>query len=530
MGDTESFGRLLQKRRKLLDMTQEQLAQKANCSVSAIRKIESEVRRPSREIAELLAESLDVPSADRHAFVQIARGLRSGRDTQIAVINPATFTDHRRHSRISNLPVPATPLVGRAHELAEIGHLLQEPNCRLISITGRGGVGKTRLAIAAALLNQKVFTDGVHFISVLLVKSTGQLVTTIADSVGFAFFGQADPTKQLFNFLSGKNLLLILDSFEHLLLSTDFISDLLVYAPEIKLMLTSYERINFQGEWVYEINGLSVPATGDEDNLKEYYSVSLFIQSAARARPGFVLKPEDHQAVAKICQLLEGLPLGIVLAASWVRLLSCQEIAREIEKNLDFVATTARDLPERHRSLRAIFNHSWSLLSPEERHVLTRMSVFQGSFTREAAEKIVGANLNLLLALTDKSIFCRTGDNRFELHNLIQQYARTQLLNSSEEYIRIHDLLCRYYCNWLKSLETKIKGRDQADVLSEISTEIDNIRLAWDWAIKRYRIADVKKAARCLSWYYQLRGLFVEWKAIGEVLNQLGLEPANNKS
>jgi predicted ATPase/DNA-binding XRE family transcriptional regulator len=514
MGVPESFGKLLQIRRKSLDMTQKELAQRTSCSVSAIRKLEAETRRPSREIAELLAESLDIPKQERQVFIQLARGIGHNREDLLVTFNKSTIKEYRRHGRIANLPVPATPLIGRSHELAEISHLLQDPNCRLISLIGRGGVGKTRLAIAAALINQKSFEDGVYFVSLMPVKSTDLLITTIAEVLGFEFYGQEDPQKELRNFLSDKNFLLVLDNFERLIPAADLISGFLIHAPLIKIMITSNERLNIQGEWVSEIDGLTVPPTGNFEDLKDYSSVNLFVQSAARARPGFSLKPEDHQAIARICQLLEGLPLGIELAASWVRLLTCQEIAREIEHDLDFVTTSARDLPARHRSLRAVFDHSWGMLTTEERNTLARMSVFRGAFKREASEQVAGASLSILLALIDKSIFCRAGDNRFEIHNLIQQYAHDHLQNDEDENYRIHNLHCLYYSNWLNNLENKIKGPEQSSILAELRAEIDNIRLAWDWAVTHHHISEIRKAVRCLSWYYELMGWFVEGEIV----------------
>ena len=243
--------------------------------------------------------------------------------------------------------------------------------------------------------------------------------------------------------------MLLLDNLEHLLpppqplplqeQGVEVITALLQHAPAIKLLTTSRERLKVQGEWVFEIGGLPVPPGDQTDELEDYSATLLFLQSAQRAQVGLVLPVEERRAVARLCRLVEGMPLGIELAAAWVQTLSCQEIAQETERSLDFLAVSARDVPDRHRSIRAVFDHSWKLLSAEEQQVMRRLSVFRGGFRREAAEAVAEATLPLLSALIDKSLLRRTAANRYDLHELVRQYAEAKLQDIPQEFETTRD-------------------------------------------------------------------------------------------
>ena len=330
-----------------------------------------------------------------------------------------------------NLPAQATAFVGRTAELAEIADRLRDdPACRLLNIIGPGGIGKTRLALEAAHRHLDEFNDGVYFVPLAPLAAAHLIAPAIAQTLSLPSQRQADPRTQLLSYLGDKHVLLVIDNFEHLLDGTDLIADILTTAPQVKVLVTSRERLHLQWEWIVEIRGLDYPTDPADPLALETAAVQLFAQTARRMDTRFALEA-DQAEVIRICQLMEGTPLGIELAAAWVRVMTCQEIAAQIERNLDLLATTAADRPERHRSLRAAFEYSWDLLSPVEQKAFKKLAVFQGGFRREAAEKVAGAPLSLLFTLVDKSLLRRANAGRFEMHSLLRQYI-TEKLNAGQ--------------------------------------------------------------------------------------------------
>src|SRR5262249_45381113 len=322
----------------------------------------------------ILACDLDVgPAAETTALYERIR------DSEPRTENPEPRTEQSRHTP---LPLPPTPLIGRESELAELGALLENPAYRLITIVGPGGIGKTRLALASATDQIDAFAHRVYFVPLAPLRSSEFLVPAIADALGLAFSGREDPRAQLLNYLRGKELLLVLDNFDHLLEGAELLVDILRRATAVSILVTSRERLNLQGEWVFDIAGLQVPAADQIDGVEGYSAVALFLQRAHKVHARFTFGAAEKRAVARICRLVEGMPLGIELAAAWVRALSCAEIAQEIEQSLGFLTTSLRDVPERHRSLLAVFDHSWRLLSADERGVFRKLSVFRGGFGR----------------------------------------------------------------------------------------------------------------------------------------------------
>jgi predicted ATPase/DNA-binding XRE family transcriptional regulator len=498
-----SFGAWIQQRRKALDLTQDELARRVGCSPSAIRKIESDERRPSRQVAELLAEHLRIPPDQREVFLQVARAqLRVERLASPALID--------RPVPIHHLPVPPTPLVGREPELAALERLLLDPQCRLLTLLGPGGIGKTRLAIEAASRHQALYPDGACFVSLAPLSSSELMVPAIADALGFAFQGQIEPRVQLLNILRDRQALLVLDNVEHLLDGVGLFAEMLERAPKVNLLVTSRERLNLHGEWTFEVQGLPVPPIDQAGQADEYSAIALFVQSARRAQAGFELSAEERASATRICQLVEGMPLGIELAAAWVPVLSCREIAREIERGLDFLATSLRDVPERQRSLRAAFEHSWRLLSVDERDVLRRLGVIQGGFDRAAAEQVAGATLPLLSALVAKSLIRRTQDGRYDLHEVIRQYALARLDEDESCRVEPRDRHSEYYLYLAAGYERKLKSASQRSAMRDMTLELDNIRAAWEWAIKRGKPESIGRAVRSFGWYFEVAGLIYD--------------------
>ena len=509
-----SFGDWVKRRRKALDLTQQELAKKVGCSVSLIFKMESDERRPSRQIAELLAKHLEIDPGQQELFLKVARQEKSVEELEppspLSRSGPAPTS----HPVSANLPVPLTSIIGREHELRAIIQQIQDPACRLLTLTGPGGVGKTRLALEVAHRLNEAFKNGVHFVSLVGTSSSEFIVPAIAEAVGFDFSGATELKVQLFNHFKEQHMLLILDNLEHLLGGIELLDELLEYAPGIKLLTTSREQLNLRAEWVFEVQGLPVSSHIELDDLESNSAAALFIQRARQADVNFTPSAENLPSITRICQLVDGLPLGLELAATWVRMMSLREVAREIERSMDFLTTTARDAPPRHRSMRAVFDYSWNLLSAEERQVMRRLSVFRGGFTRAAAEKVARATLPLLSALLDKSLVRRNESGRYDLHELLRQYANAQLRAEEHEEQAVCGGHAEFYLSLLEARKPMLQSRRQRDALAELSAETDNIRAAWDEAVSSRRLDLLRRAAWSLWYMYELRTYFQEGEAL----------------
>lgn len=413
----------------------------------------------------------------------------------------------------NNLPIQPTPFVGREPEITELGKLLADSSCSLLTLTGPGGVGKTRLSLQVAAENVEAFPDGVYFVPLAPVSSQDLLVSTMSEPLGLTFYGQQDPRGQLLKYLSGKKMLLVLDNFEHLLEGAELIADILTGASHVKILATSRERLNLQGEWLFEVGGMDFPKNGEAADLGTYSAVELFVQSARRVVSRFSLSETEAPSVSRICQLMEGMPLGIELASAWVRVLSCQEIAQEIEASLDFLESSLRNVPERHRSLRAVFEYSWGFLSEQERQVFSRLSVFRGGFSREAAQAVAGASLRVMASLMDKSLLRRNASGRYELQELLRQYAGQKLAENPQAQEEAHELHCSYYIEFVHNMQKDLFGSGQVQVLDEIRRKIENIQVAWAWAANRRKVMEINRVLHSLYRFYERRSWYLEGEA-----------------
>jgi len=318
---------------------------------------------------------------------------------------------------VFELPTTLTPFIGRESELMALSNVLTDPTARLITLVGMGGMGKTRLAIEAATRSRDVFKNGVAFIALASIHPSATteiaLARAIASTLRLTVSRSDDTIDDLLGALRHSNMLLILDTFEHLNGADAilFIDKLLQAAPHVKLLVTSREALEAPGEWRCDIHGLGGDAR------------TLFVQCAQRVHANMRLGIDDERAIQRICDLVGGMPLGVELAASWTRTLSCAEIAEEIETGLAFLSANTRQIPERHRSITAVLNHTWSMLTDTERHALTRLAQFRRGFTREAATSVAGTTLSLLSALVNRTLVRRVDARRYDLHELIRQFA-----------------------------------------------------------------------------------------------------------
>ncbi len=512
------FGDWLKRRRQSLDLTQAELAEAAGCSVFALRKIEAGERRPSKQLAGLLADALRVPSEQTAAFVTAARG-ESGLERLGLPGQTAAETAPPPAPRLRNWPPCPTPLVGREQELASLARLLADPLCRLLTLIGPGGIGKTRLAVEAGARAAAAFADGVCFIPLAPVATPAAVIPALAEALALPLRGQVEPRRQLLDYLAGKQALLVVDNLEHLLAAVGLLADILAHAPRVKLIATSRERLNLQSEYVFVTQGLPVPPPDRLHRAHDYDAIRLFDQAARRAGAELALAGEELAAAAQVCRTVEGMPLGIELAAAWTPLLSCQEIAAEIQRGLDFLATGLRDLPERQRSLRAVFDHSWRLLDDEERAVLARLSIFQGGFERRAAQEVAGADLPVLLALASKSLIRRAESGRYDLHEVVRQYAFSHL-SRTPEHAETCDRHSRFYLALLRDQDAALRG--QGPARRSLTDESDNLRAAWDWAVQRSLFPALAPALRGFAYLFELSGWLDEGVARLEAVIQAG--------
>jgi predicted ATPase/DNA-binding XRE family transcriptional regulator len=531
--DRWSFGTLLRRARKARDLTQEALAEQVYCAADTIKKIEAGTRRPSRQLAAQIAIGLNLHGAEYTAFLAAARA---------AVDEATATTQHLSSDPIAsaqpapkhNLPSLPTPFVGRAQELVALRQLLGDSDARLITLVGPGGIGKTRLTIEAAQTQLEAFADGVYFVPLAALDDPDLMVTPIAEALGVSLHvrnhreksmvdGQQD---QLVAYLRQKHMLLVLDNLEHLVGGLHLLSTILRTAPGVKILATARERLNLHSETLFALGGMVISeraaGTGAEDT-EVADAVRLFADCARRVYPSFALIADNMSDVVTICRLVEGMPLGIELAAAWVGVLTPAEIAAEIQANLDFLSSSLYDVPERQRSIRSIFQSSWDKLSPTERAAFAQLSVFQGTFTRDAAQWVTGASLQTLLALVQKSLVQPGVNGRYHVHELLRQFAAEQLAAVPADEAAVRERHCAYYVGLLAEQETEINGPRQGEALAAIEQEIYNVRAAWKWAIAHRHLEYIDQAMESLCEFYRMRGHFDEaWATFGPAAKALG--------
>ncbi|MBN2047991.1 MAG: NACHT domain-containing protein [Anaerolineaceae bacterium] len=412
--------------------------------------------------------------------------------------------------RLHNFPPTHTNFVGREQEIKKVIELLRDPNCTLLNIVGQGGVGKTRLAIEIARTVAPDYRDGVYFVPLEALNTTHFFATKVAEILGIQISSSNASRSQLMQGLENKQVLIILDNVEQLTSINHFLRALLERVPTIKLLLTSRNRLNLHSEWVYTIEGLPYPLTTEEQaqDPASFPAVNLFIQNMHRILSSFDRpSPDELGDIVRICQLVGGLPLAIELAASWTPVLNFHEISNEIDKSIDFLRTSYDDLPERHRNLRAVFDYSWEMLTPNERQVFEKLAIFPGGFKRDIAGVVADADLNSLVALMQKSFVDRSAKSgRYYIHPLLKQYANEQRLkewkNQPDKESEFRTQYCRYYLQFVKERFLSMVDHQKYLELSEVHYELPNVRQAWNEALTHRLYNDMINAAPGMTHYF----------------------------
>lgn len=485
------FGRWLRQQRKRLDLSQSALAERARCSSDTIQKIETGTRRPSREVAALLADALAVPLDERPAFIHFARGKTETSDEHSSHAAPAAL----------HLPIQLTVLIGREDDVAQVTGLLQRPEIRLLTLVGPPGIGKTRLAIQVASTLAEHFGRQVCFVALATVEDPDLVLARIAQALDIKEVAGRPLSESLMQWLRSNPILLLLDNFEQVLDATPALLDLLGACPRLNVLITSREALHVPGEWQYPMPLLATPGTDARQSslsmahVAGYSAVRLFIERAMAVRPTFAITEQNAAVVAAICDRLEGLPLAIELAAARVSLLSLDELLSNIDNMLTLLSGGARFLPPRQRTLRGAIDWSYRLLSEEEQQVFTRLGTFVGGWTVDGAATImrVGpatahpqteAILNILASLTNKSLVQQLattdGESRFVMLEVMRQYANERL-HASGELVAVRCAHADYYLALVEAAMPELLQGDQARWLQRLEDEHHNIRAALGW-------------------------------------------------
>ncbi|MEO0560840.1 MAG: protein kinase [Chloroflexota bacterium] len=433
-----------------------------------------------------------------------------------------------------NFPVQATPFVGRVREVKEISELVTANNTRMVTLVGPGGTGKTRVAVAVAEQLRHEFPDGVYFVPLASLESSSMIPMKIAEVLGFEFAGGQDPMDQVMAFMREKTALFVMDNMEHLVDHANDISQKVENAPFIKFLATSRERLRLRGEYVYEVDSMIVPSTNvaTPDELLDYPSAQLFMSSASRVAPSFKLDENTTPHVARVIALVQGMPLGIELAAGWLEMLPVEEIVQEIENSLDFLETDLRDMPERHRSIRAVFEYSWNLMTQTERETFMLLSIFRGGFERAAAQKVSGASLRVLTGLVNKSLLQRQPDGRYSMTKLLRQYAEERALEecSPEKSAEVAKKYVQNYATFIEKLNPLFGTEREIQASDALEVELENLRHAMKIGAEAGLVEELARITMPMSQFYLSRSMLAESVGMFDALAQILIEGGHSDS
>ena len=414
-------------------------------------------------------------------------------------------------TRAYTLPENTTPFIGREAELEQLSQRLTERRYRLISLVGPGGIGKTRLALQAARAEREAFRDGVFFVPLDGVQTAAEIPAAIAKALDITFRGSESPQAEIITILRDRQLLVVIDNLEHVIEGgAELLIDVIEAVPEVVLLTTSRERLNAQGEDLFRLHGLPYPDRATEPDAARYAAIRLFTDRAHRINKAFVLSEETLSHVVRICQLVEGLPLGLELAATWVRDVSVAQIAAALEKDFDLLETDLRDISPRHRNIATVFEHSWGLLTPTEQAILSQLAVFRGGFTLAAAQSVTGTSPLVLTRLRYKSLLRGSGDGRYMAHELLRQLALRKLEAQPAHVEQVRTRHSHYFLTLLQEKAKLLTGEAAAQTGAALRLEIDNIRQGWRWAVETSAVEQLRQSAAGLVAFFAHEGLGFE--------------------
>ena len=408
-----------------------------------------------------------------------------------------------------NLPAQPTEFVGRDEESAEIINQLAYTETRLVTIVGPGGMGKTRLAIQSAEALVEAFIDGVVFVDLTRITSPADIPSAILNAltdngiIPSQTTGNAAASRVLRQVLYEREVLVVLDNFEHIIEGATHLTDLIQDAPQVKLIVTSRERLNLRWERLIELSGLPLLT-----------AFNLFVLTARRARPSFTVGVNNRRCIESVCDMVEGMPLAIELAAGWTRMQTCHNIAETIRNNLDFLTTSQRDMPDRHRSVRAVFQSSWDRLSQYEQEQLGKLAIFTGGFSAESAQAVADASWSSLAPLVDKSLITQSLSTdsggalvRYKMHELLRQFSASKLPAQVANPAR--DKHAAWFSQLLLQNSENIKTGDRI-ALNEVAREISNINQAWRWSVQSGAVSNLGIAFEPLGYFFDMRSRWHE--------------------
>lgn len=487
-----------------------------------------------REIIELIAEGLTNREIADRIFLS-----RHTVKWYIQQLNQKLYTENRDeivdvaqglgllHTNVmingrpyDNLPQQTTPFIGRDAELNELKAIFKKPETRLLTILGLGGVGKTRLALK--LLEEEIgnFEDGIYYVSLQSLAQTEHIIPQIATSIGYQFSSDGTQLRdQLMHYLSTRHLVLLLDNFEHVLDGAGIIHDILQSAPSVKIIVTSREKLNLLSETVYTLSGMTHQYLDMRDD-----AVQFLLQSAQRVNPNWTISADNRDDIARICRLTEGMPLGILLAVAWLDIYSLAHICDEIQKSADILATEKSDIPERQRSIRAIFDYSWQALIPEEKTAYMKMSVFSGTFSLDALHTIVDIDAQILQNLVNKALLVRHRDSRYSIHELLRQYAEEELVETKTAHT-VYASHMQYFAGILRDKEVSLGNEQQVIALHTLEKDFDNIRAMWRWMVAQQEMKLLKDSLEALRMFFLLSNRADIWSMwLSNAIQSLGDE------
>jgi predicted ATPase/class 3 adenylate cyclase len=404
-----------------------------------------------------------------------------------------------------NLPEQLTPFVGRQSEIEEVRALLAKDGVRLVTLKGPGGMGKTRLAIEVAGQEVESYADGARFVALAPLDSADQIVQAFIQALDLRPASQEDPRDLLLQHLRRADLLIVVDNFEHILDGAPLTAEILEHAPNVRILATSRERLSLRGESVFDVTGLEFSDWQTVEQALSSSCAQLFVHGALQVQPHFELEGSEVVPLARICRLVEGTPLALLLSAGWMDMLSLAEIADEVESSLDFLETELQDAPDRQRSIKAVFEGSWGRLGEPEQQLFIRLSVFRGGFTREAAQEVAGASIKSLARLADKSFIRRDPETaRYEIHELLRQYGEQRLRPPVDDEARAAH--AQYFAELLATQNFLLTDPRQGQVLDEMEADIENIRRACRRLAATGRDKELEGMLHSLWAFHEIRG------------------------